>query len=137
MPAMGQENTLPFSLVIVDGVIDNACFSNKPKRGRKRKLDEDAVKSAEPDGEVPGPSTQVNVAGSVSASSNPEEGNLNNFRGYFREIHCHTFKLLRMDLKLNPTKVFKKTKLSDAMINEEAWYYKATEKVICFLIINY
>ncbi|KAL0275666.1 UNVERIFIED_CONTAM: hypothetical protein PYX00_003456 [Menopon gallinae] len=100
--------------------------SNKPKRGRKRKLDEDGTKTAEPDGEVPGPSTQADVVSTVTADS--EEGNLNSFRGYFREIHCHAFKLLRMDLKLNPTKVFKKTKLSDAMINEEAWYYKATEK---------
>lgn len=51
------------------------------------------------------------------------------FQGAFRELHCHTYKLLRMELKLNPSKVFKKKKMSDLMVADVSWAYRPEDKV--------
>lgn len=65
----------------------------------------------------------------VAQVTAPEDSSGLNFTGAFREIHCHVFKLFRMELKLNPTKVFKKKKMSVSMVFDASWSYRPEDKV--------
>lgn len=79
--------------------------------------------------ELPGTSTAMSVEVIAHAAAPNGEADLSAYRGFFRELHCHTYKLLRMDLKLNPSKVFVKAKMSDLLVSDACWSYKPTEKV--------
>lgn len=76
------------------------------------------------------PSTALtSVAAATTAAGGDEElSDLNLYKGCFRELQCHTFKILRYDLKLCATTVYKKTKLSDNLI-PDTYTYKQVDKV--------
>ena len=77
------------------------------------------------------PATATAAPADVIAELAPSQraAHLAAYAGYFRELNAKAYRLLRMDLILVPSKVFKKKKFSDVIAADVSWSYRPEDKV--------